>query len=278
MIKKIICPIDFSDASKNALEYAAKISQSLNGELLLINVERIMPVADAVSLGEGIGADVKENAPLALRKLQAISIETNKAFNIPTNYEVEVTTNSLAKTLTPLGEKSSMIVMGTNGADDLSQFFFGTNTYNVIKKAECPVLLVPENYPFRAYKNILYAFTDEEKGQLAMTQFHEFAKHFDSKITFLHVSKNDTEISRDAFSATKQEVEKHFDKSNNIDYKRAFSNDAANAIDDYMKENPVDLLVMAARHRNIFESIFKKYPLLEELSIIASYPILVLHS
>lgn len=278
MVKKIICPTDFSDAANNAAEYAAKLAQVLNAELLLVNVERILPVADVVSLGSGIDSNARENALLASGRLKEMSSEINKAFKISTNYEVDITARSLAKALSSLGKKNTMIVMGTNGADNLSQFYFGTNTYNVIKKAECPVLLVPENYSYGTYKNILYAFPYEEKGRHALNQLHEFLKNFNTQITFLHVSKKDSEISRDVFRAVKEEVEQYFDGNHNLEFKRIFSDDVSDAIDDFIQEHPADLLVMAARHKNVIESIFKKRSLLAKLSVIASYPILVFHA
>jgi len=36
-----------------------------------------------------------------------------------------------------------LIVMGTNGTDQISDYFLGTTASNVIKSANCPVLVVP---------------------------------------------------------------------------------------------------------------------------------------
>ena len=44
MIKKIICPTDFSKASINAIEYAAKLAKVFNAELLLVNVQVVSPL------------------------------------------------------------------------------------------------------------------------------------------------------------------------------------------------------------------------------------------
>lgn len=278
MIKKILTPVDFSDAAINAVEYASKLAQVLKTELDLINVQRILPISAAVSLGGGAGSGVRENALLASGKLKVMSEEINRMFRISTNYEVEVTSQSLSKTLSVLGKKNTMIVMGTNGADDMGQFFFGTNTYNVIKKAECPVLLVPESFSYGTYKHIVYAFTYEEKGRLALNQFYEFAMNFNARITFLHVSAKDTDISRDVFKAMKGEVEEYFEGVKNLDFKRVFSEDVDDAITGFIHDNPSDLLVMAARHRNIIKNIFGKKPILEGISITTNYPVLVFHS
>lgn len=277
MIKKIICPTDFSEAANNATEYAAKLAQALNAELLLVNVERILPVTDTIGLGGGVGANTRENSLLASRKLQEMSAEVNKVFKISSTYEVDITTGSLAKTLASLGKRNSMIVMGTNGADNLAQFYFGTNTFNVIKKAECPVLMVPENCGYGTYKNFLYAFSYEEKGRLGLKEFYEFAEKFNAQITFLHISKKDTDISRDVFRAVKEEVEEHFGGKRSLEFHRSFSEDIAGEIDSFMQRHPADLLVMAARRRNVLEGIFKKRSLLAEFSLTASYPILILY-
>ena len=38
---------------------------------------------------------------------------------------------------------ADLIVMGTNGADNMSDYFLGTTAENVIKSANCPVLVIP---------------------------------------------------------------------------------------------------------------------------------------
>lgn len=278
MIKKIICPVDFSASANNAVEYAAKLAQVFTAELLLVNVERVFPVTEAVSLGNGINATTRENARLTSSRLKELSEEAARAFKISTAYEVEVTTKSLAKTLSSLEEKNTMIVMGTNGADDLFQFFFGSNTYNVIKKAECPVLLVPEECPYSTYRNILYALTYEEKGKLALKQLYDFSENFNANITFLHISNKDTAISRDVFNAMQEEVEEYFGNRKNLEFRQTFSDDVEEGLENVMNSETADLLVMAARHRTIAESIFRKRSLLSQLSATAPFPILVLHS
>lgn len=38
MIKKILCPTDFSEASLTGIEYASKLAQALNAQITLINI------------------------------------------------------------------------------------------------------------------------------------------------------------------------------------------------------------------------------------------------
>ncbi|HEY4798804.1 MAG TPA: universal stress protein [Bacteroidia bacterium] len=278
MINKIICPTDFSEAANNATEYAAKLAQVFGVKLVFVNVQKISPLSTAVSLAGESEVFENENAILASNRLKELCSEVNKFFKIPTDHEMNVTTQSLAKAISSHGKLNSLIVMGTNGADNLIQFFWGTNTFNVIKNARCPVLLIPENCSYSNYKSIVYAISYYEKGKLALHQFHQFVSAFNAQITFLHVSKKDTSISRDVFNVEKEEIENFFGEKQKLDFKRVFSDDPADAIEDYISENPTDLLVLAARNRSIINSIFSQIPIIQGLSSIASYPILVFHS
>jgi nucleotide-binding universal stress UspA family protein len=275
MIKKIIVPTDFSIAAGNALEHAARLAQVFSAQLLLVHVESVAPAAEMIAAGSVVSDNV-----LLSSRLKELSEEVNRSFSISSDYQVEMTDRSLAETLAGLGNHDTLMVMGTNGIDDVWQFFFGTNTYKVIQQAECPVLLIPEGYSYESYKNILYVFTSEEKGPMAIVPFHEFAKHFESPVTFLHISgiKTDTEDSvPDIYGAVKQEAEQCFDKQT-LAFKQIFSDDVPDALDVFITDNPTDLLVMTARHRNIIERLFRKKPALETLSVTTPCPILVFHT
>ncbi len=278
MKTKIICPVDFSDAANNAIEYAAKLAKVIDADITLVNVLQVAPIMALSGISDKADSDVKKNTLAISNSLKLISDETHGAYNIPVDYEVEVTTKSLAKTLSSHSEKNTMIIMGTNGADDMSQFFFGTHTYDVIKKVECPVLLVPENSIFNGYNHVLYPLLYKEKDKLALFQFYEFIKTFKTRITFLQVSKKDTVASREVFNAEKEEVEELFKERPDLYFERVFSEDIDEDIDDYAFENSIDLLVIAAHHRNILESIFGKRSILSGLTAIAPCPILVFHS
>lgn len=277
MITKLICPTDFSEAANNATEYAAKLAREINAELLLLNIYQV-PIGASLVHAQGMSMTDRDSTLLASERLKEMSEEIAKIFHIPCTYEVDVTNKSLTDILKAEEGESTMIVMGTNGTDNLYDFFFGTNTYHVIKNTNCPVLLLPSEYSFGTYKNIVFTLAYEEKGRLALKQLHEFVKHFDAYITFLHISEHDTEISREVFRVEREQIEEVFKDITKKEFKRIYSEDIPDALQQYINKNQVDLLVLAARHRNWFRSLFSKKPLLADLSATPSLPILVFHS
>ncbi|HBY66519.1 MAG TPA: universal stress protein, partial [Flavobacteriaceae bacterium] len=53
--------------------------------------------------------------------------------------------------------KIDLIIMGTNGATGAKEVLFGSNTLNVIRNVDCPVLAIPENFSFEKMKYSLFS-------------------------------------------------------------------------------------------------------------------------
>ncbi|MBK9637640.1 MAG: universal stress protein [Bacteroidetes bacterium] len=276
-MKKIICPVDFSKASINAVEYAEKLTQIFAGELLFINVQRIIPITETASLSEGFVTNEKENSIVTADRLKALCMDAIKKYNISATYAVEVSTKSLAKNLAAFDADNTMIVMGTNGADEIYQYFFGTDTFHVLKSAKCPVLVIPENYSYRNIKKIVFAWDYSSKSKFSFSFMADFMKAFNPQFIFLHVSKHHTEISLDVFRALHTEIESVLGKDNRVEFEQIFSDNIPESINDYMIESNADVLSITYYNRGLIPDLFHG-TVAKELSEIAEYPILVLHA
>ncbi len=277
MIKKIFCPIDFSEVAMNAAEYAAKLASIFEAELLFVNVQRITPVAAEVSMGEGIGSEVRRKSEEAVVRLKDLSNGANKMFNISTDYEVDITTKSFEQTFSSIESENSMIVMGTNGVDDLTQFFFGTHTYHIIKKTKCPLLLVPKGVSYEGIKKIVFAWDYTSSNKFSLSLLYDFMKAFNPQFIFVHVSKHSNEISKEVFRALKSEIESVLGKENNAEFEQLFSAFIPESIDEYMVKSNADLLSITFYDRGILRNIFHGN-VAKTLCEVPEYPILVLHA
>jgi nucleotide-binding universal stress UspA family protein len=275
MIKKIICPTDFSSEANNAAEYAAKLAQVFSAELLFINVQRILPVTAAVSLSEGIGANVRENSLLASKTLKDLSDETNKIFNISTDYEVDVTTKSLEKTICSVPTDNVLIVMGTNGVDTQGQYLFGTNTYHVIKKTKCPMLVIPENVSYGSIRKIVFAW--DYSSKIGYSLLKDLATAFNPEFIFLHISKKFTITTQEVFKTLCDEIELNMGGEVTINFEQIYAEYVPEGINKYMVKSEADMLAITFYNRGTIRDIFHG-TVAKELSEIAIYPLLVMHA
>ena len=68
--------------------------------------------------------------------------------------DFDVLTDSIKQLLK--SENIDLIVMGTNGATGAKEVLFGSNTLNVIRKIDCPVLAIPEGFTFKKLGSVLF--------------------------------------------------------------------------------------------------------------------------
>ncbi len=148
-MKTVIAPIDFSDASTNALSFAAELCKRASAHLIIVHV-----------MGESEGvSDAKS-------KLKNIEADLKKAFGSSLVCESSVLRGDLTDALkeTIAFRQPDLIVMGTKGASGLKRILIGSNTVNVIANTKVPVFVIPEEAQFENFnrqgKNRVVLATD----------------------------------------------------------------------------------------------------------------------
>lgn len=183
--------------------------------------------------------------------------EIKEEYAIPCGYFVGTSIESLEKTLAHYtdGKNFDLMIAGTNGIDNMHQFFFGTNSYRIIKEVECPVMIIPEGYSFKKVDNIVFA-TDYSLSDAKLAK--GLIRTFDSKITFLHLSKKESETSKEVFRAFKDLFEDEADLNYRFHFERLVYSDKLDGLVEKMIEKEADMVIMSTHHRNWFEDLFHK--------------------
>jgi nucleotide-binding universal stress UspA family protein len=140
-IRRILCPVDFSEFSRRALEYAAALSRLYEAELTVLHVG---PLGPTVSGRERTPSQTAlaplDGEPLA-EELRSLFGET--ADHRPTP-ELRVLSGPVVGTILDVaGEvNADLIVLGTHGRTGFERFVLGSVTEKIVRKAPCPVLTV----------------------------------------------------------------------------------------------------------------------------------------
>lgn len=140
-IQKILCPVDFSDASKRALEWARALAEAQGAEILLLHVIEpyILPIEYGLAPMPHVELDdqAKKNALGELKTLSEKSLPKIKTQTLVHFGRAAESIVSLAK------EKScDLIVISTHGRTGVSRMFLGSTAERVVRLAPCPVLSV----------------------------------------------------------------------------------------------------------------------------------------
>jgi nucleotide-binding universal stress UspA family protein len=181
---------DFSDASRNALRYAAAIA-GFNGARLYI-----VHVVSGAGYAMVPAAEV-QGAGLAASDLKGLLNNLADAGeSLPIEVALIARQGDTAAELDELvrEDKIDLIVVGTHGRTGFSKLTLGSVAEKVFRKASCPVLTVgpnsPADWPERelgAEKAILFA-TDFGNASLAALPYAaSIANRSRSKLVVLHV-------------------------------------------------------------------------------------------
>jgi len=266
-MKKILCPTDFSKAADNSIGYAAKLAHYTNAVLTLLHVQSLTTFADPET---SAGAVADELAPI----MEQRCLEVSRVFKISCDFELAVSYSSLTGTIGTAGKDYDLIVMGTNGASDLLQFFYGSNTYRVIRSASTPVLLVPENCMYSEPVTIVFAFDYWRQLDLPLQPLVQFAGLFNSRITILQIMEESvSEKANQQLIEFQQHARKWFNNAR-LFFDTIHTSDLNNSLHQYMLRSGADLLALYEINRPTLEKLFHK-SVIKRISALASYPVFV---
>jgi nucleotide-binding universal stress UspA family protein len=196
-IDRILCPIDFSEFSVKAYDYAQSLAWHYKASLLLEHVtESLTPMYPYYAFPNAyveISQQLRSNAEQQLR-------EFAKTHTRPgVQPECRVHEGAVANVILDLAEAQAvgLIIMGTHGLRGIDRVLLGSVTDKVLRKAHCPVLAVrkpahdlvtqagvPDVTPLQ---RILCCTDFSDQSEQALEYAVSLAREYEAELTLLHV-------------------------------------------------------------------------------------------
>lgn len=204
-IQRILCPIDFSDCSRRALEHAIVLAKWYDARLTLFHACAPVPISAYAAVGAMMPSTlVGGEDPNEVR--QAMQQFASLGTAMPTGAEIalgegDAATEILAKAD---AERSDLIVLGTHGRSGLERLLLGSVTENVLRKARCPVLTVPPRLagaaaaPTVTFRRVVCGVDFSECSMRALEYAMSMAQEANAQLTVLHVIEPIPTIPADA--------------------------------------------------------------------------------
>ncbi len=273
-MNKILCPIDFSSASLNAIEFAVDIGKKFHSRLTLLHVFTESDFNKALG-AEAKGKTFKELLGIATKKITAlvdtINQESQDKGLETCDFFIELGELKEKVEETAMAEHYDLIVMGTTGVSRTNGVFFGSNTEDIIEDVAKPILCIPESAKFSSFNKIVYGSDFLEEDKLAIQEVISFATMFDARVNVLHVNVGNSDDEYDQFA----DELKSFITYDKITFVSRKYDKISDGLQEYMQTEGADLLVVFKRKRGFVKSIFSR-SLTKILSFSTDKPLLVL--
>ena len=280
-MERILCPVDFSDTSAKAMEYAVYIAQHAGAHLSLLHVLHL-PIVDtsetALVASELLGEQKRDAAV----KLDSLCLEIEKQYGangdggFTCDYIVkEALLTDIAEELTAAGAYN-LIVMGTTGLDNtVEELLIGSNTESVMEEVKCPVLSIPSTAPKPKLDKIVYASDYSEEDRNALAQVVKLGSFFGSHIDVVHVVKSQDDIHGEEAERFWAELQKLFPNVP-LSFQEITNKHRDEGLKSYFKRAGGEVLAVVRRKKGFLRELFSQ-SLAERLTYQAEVPLLVLH-
>jgi nucleotide-binding universal stress UspA family protein len=203
-IQRILCPIDFSDFSRHALDHAVAIAKWYESTISLLHVCTAVPVA-AYAPGNGVlpsAALTPEDRAALLASLKRFA-EGEAGANLPIEFDI-AEGSTVPEILGKVEALSAdLLVMGTHGRSGFERLVLGSVTEKVLRKSACPVLTVPAAVPDAVpataglFKGILCAVDFSDCSMQALKYAMSLAQEADARLTVMHVIELPPDVPRE---------------------------------------------------------------------------------
>ncbi len=181
-LRKILCPVDFSDGSGRALEQAVRLAKEHSAELVLAHAWYLPPTAIEYSLSpdtldaiRGDAAKGLEDMATRARSLGATKLTALLLEGVPWTRIVEA------------AEGCDLVVMGTHGRTGLSHVLLGSVAEKVVRHAHGSVLVVPGGGSLRTFKRVVCPVDFSEPSKVALQRAAELTIADGGTLTVIHV-------------------------------------------------------------------------------------------
>ena len=278
-MKNILLPTDFSLNAFNAMKYAVQLFKDEECTFHLLNTftplaYNVATFADGYStmLIEEITRQNSENGLLDIEK------KLKKKFNNPKHtFERLASFNLLVNEIKSVVKERNidLIVMGTKGATGAQEVFLGTNTMFTIKKVDCAVIAVPENFTYKEPKEVL--FPTDFKFSMENKYLKLLKSICTSHLARLNILNIYFGVPLDSSQEKiKDQFEKLFKESAHIFHTQDYV-DLTEAVAQFQIKHKINFLVMVQNKHSFFENLMFK-PVIKQMVYHTNVPFMVIPS
>lgn len=185
-MKKILVPVDFSEVSELAAQFAIELAELRDSEVIFLNSAHVDYFHDyqysTFSNVKSLMDDVYNSMQERMKKFE-------NQFDTRVSITGKVSQTSL---LTAIKEEideqgADILVMGTSGCSGLEEVFIGSNTERVVRNVSCPVISLPVSKEVKDVKKILVPLDLREIRSSFLEKVAAMQKLFSCDLEFLWV-------------------------------------------------------------------------------------------
>ncbi|WP_430816967.1 universal stress protein [Carboxylicivirga sp. RSCT41] len=267
---RLFVPINYSDYSVNALNYAIKLGQKIPSTITLVTCKD--PVTDKRDNGlketklDELKASVESG--FTAQQKQNINLLTRSETGYPEDILVDIS----------IKEEPDAIIMGTRSKGETIKELLGSITSDVIKNAKVPVLAVPADstVDIDRLSNILFVTDFGDSDYRSLHKLIRLITPFQTQIFATHFKASQP----DKWDKKRLEEMRLYCKQTYRNYNICFDfitgEDFISDLDAFIESSKIDLIAMTRHKRNMISKLLHP-SITRKMLFHTDIPLLVFH-
>lgn len=268
-VRKILVPVDFSEASMKACTYALGLAARLKAEIKLLHVY-YNPIIDMAPFDTSHAYQInlinylheaEQHARAQLVQLTKDLKDQAKESNANTKITYSLANGIAADEIVEASfdYNPGLIILGSQGIGHQSGSLLGSVTAKIIGKTNAPILAIPENSKFTGFdnlRNILYATDFDSTDHLSISKLINMLHPFEANLFVAHISIGVKKPWQKFKMDSLEQTLNHEFKNEKIHCDIVVSDDVINGLEMYMRNNSIDVIALTSHNRSVLARFF----------------------
>lgn len=275
-MNKILVPCDFSETSKNALDYAIAVAKNLSANLLLLHVAQLPVMNSEFGLTSyAIPNNNEENKALLEELATKIKLEHPSITDISCHAEIGNATDVIVEY--SKNHDVTFTVMGISGhGNKLMKALLGSTAVQVSKATSTSLIIVPPDVNYTQIKNVAFACDYDEhiESNTSLLQVKALNAVLGSTLNVLHVVPENHDL-----NTKESEVDSYVEHSlENATHKTFIitDNNVSEGLLEFVENHEIDAIILEPKKHSFFHNLF--YPsITNEVAFNSPVPVITIH-
>lgn len=270
--KEVLVPVDFSDYSLTACEFGFRLAEDLDCDVKLFHAFFTPFYPTSVPFGDSFTAiaatdkdlyqDIRKRMEAEMKKLAATIDEKILRGELPkVTYTTQLTEGLPEEEIIAYSKKvrPTAIVMGTRGKNAKELDLIGSVTAEVMEGSRTPIFAIPEdaaNADLSKMRNIVFLTNFQEREFKALDIMLGFLKPYPVKMFLAHLAKKEDVWNEMKLSGIQKHLKGLYPQLETEYRLLDQSEGLEETLENFVKENNIDLISLSSSRRNIFARMF----------------------
>ena len=261
--KTILLPTDFSEVAFNALRNAILFADGQPEAYSIHLLHVLLPESDVMEFpslnSDNLQArlEISETALTTFTETVLAQIQVSHNLQKPPVIYQSVEVGLPATTISHKAKDGDfdLIVIGTHGKHSRMEKILGSTTTAVIRKATCPVLVIPEKFHLDNLSNAVYASDFAKTDMFHIWQISRFLKPFQPTLRIVHV-RDTSKGTAPEKSPELEEFIKSKELGLQVNMHQVEAKDVVEGLSQFIEEVEAQLIILHRMQRSFPDNLF----------------------